>query len=362
MEKKINKILFGDSIQEMKKMPEKVFDFIFADPPYFMQLDYNKKLLRANGEEFKGVDDDWDKFESMEKYEKWTKEWVKEVKRVMKDEGLFCVISGMQSIYEIGNILKKEGFWIVNDIIWLKSNPTPNFKGTRLNNSHETMLLVQKSNKNKFTFNYKTGKFLNNNKQMGSVWNIPISSGNERLKDEFGKKVHSTQKPELLLYRLITIFTKKGDLILDPFGGTMTTAAVAKKTGRNFVTIEREKKYIKYGEKRLDLIEPEISDVTQNTFDLKPLKVSFEQLINEAYLFLNENMYDSKGTKCFSLKDKKGKVSYKNEIWSIHEAIGNFKGKKNRINAFENVFVLRQGKLKSLYEIREEFRKKYNKN
>ncbi|WP_406614000.1 DNA-methyltransferase [Mycoplasma corogypsi] len=153
----------------------------------------------------------------------------------------------MQSIYEIGSILRELGFWVINDIIWQKSNPTPNFSGTRLNNSHETLIWATKSKKSKFTFNYKTGKHLNNGKQMGSIWTFPVCSGNERLKDNEGKKLHNTQKPEALIHRLIVLFTKPNDLILDPFGGTMTTAAVAKRTGRNYFMIEKDAKYIEYG-------------------------------------------------------------------------------------------------------------------
>ena len=269
----INKIIVGDTIEKMRELPDKSFDFCFADPPYFMQIEEGKKLFRVEGTEFDGCDDDWDKFSSMDSYKEFTKNWLYEVRRLLKDDGTICVISGMQSIYEIGSILRELGYWVINDIIWKKSNPTPNFGGTRLNNSHETLIWAAKSKKSKFTFNYKTGKFLNNGKQMGSIWEFPVCSGNERLKDDEDKKLHSTQKPEALLYRIIALFTKKSDLVLDPFGGTMTTGAVAKKMGRNFTMIERDEKYVKYGQIRLDNTNAEVGDVENAVFDIKALSL-----------------------------------------------------------------------------------------
>ena len=179
-----NKILVGDTIEVMKSLPDKSFDFCFADPPYFMQIDEGKKLFRVEGGEFNGCDDDRDKFSSMESYKEFTRQRLSEVKRLLKDNGAICLISGMQSIYEIGNILRELGYWIINDIIWEKTNPTPNFGGTRLNNSHETLIRAAKSKKSKISFNYKTGKEMNNGKQMGSIRRFAVCSGNERLKDD----------------------------------------------------------------------------------------------------------------------------------------------------------------------------------
>ena len=215
-----NQILSGETIEIMKTLPDESFDFCFADPPYFMQIDDGKKLYRVEGTEFDGCDDKWDKFPSMDSYKKFTFDWLTQARRLLKKDGAICVISGMQSIFEIGTILRNLGFWVINDIIWKKTNPTPNFGGTRLNNSHETLIWASKSKKSKFTFNYKTGKFLNGGKQMGSIWEFPVCSGNERLKDNQNNKLHNTQKPEALLYRVVALFTKIGDLVLDPFGGT----------------------------------------------------------------------------------------------------------------------------------------------
>lgn len=350
-----NTIIKGDTIEEMKKIPDCTFDFCFADPPYFMQIEEGKKLYRVEGTEFDGCDDDWDKFASMEAYKKWTKEWLSEVQRLLKPNGAICVISGMQSIYEIGSILRELGYWVINDIIWQKSNPTPNFGGTRLNNSHETLIWATKSKKSKFTFNYKTGKFLNGGKQMGSIWTFPVCSGSERLKDENDEKVHNTQKPEALLYRIITLFTNKGDIVLDPFGGTMTTGAIAKKTGRNYTMIERDEKYIKYGQKRLENVVPEIGDVENAIYDIKPLKVSVAEMVENNYFTIGETFYHKNGEQAI-LVSQKGILEYKGEQDSMHEIAAKMMNGSRRVNAFDYLYVMRDGLLVSIAEIRNRYR------
>ena len=356
----INTIIQGDSIEEMKKLESASFDFCFADPPYFMQIEEGKKLFRVEGTEFDGCDDDWDKFSSMQAYKEWTKAWLTEVKRLIKDNGSICVISGMQSIYEIGSILRELGFWVINDIIWQKSNPTPNFTGSRLNNSHETLIWATKSKKSKFTFNYKTGKFLNGGKQMGSIWTFPVCSGNERLKDENNAKVHNTQKPEALLYRIIALFTKKGDLVLDPFGGTMTTATVAKRMGRNYTMIERDKTYIKYGQKRLDAVVPEIGDVENATYDIKPLKVTMSEMVNSGVFVIGEEFYHKNGEKAI-LANKKGQLNYHGEVESMHEVAAKMMKKNRRVNAFDFLSVLRDGHMVSIDSVRNNYRNTLSK-
>lgn len=233
-----HKIINGETLSEMKKMPAASIDLIFADPPYWMRTE--GVLKRVEGTDYNGCDDQWDQFNSLEDYESFTKNWLTECFRLLKPNGSIWVIGGMQCIYTIGSIMQQLGFWIINDVIWHKKNPTPNFLGTRLNNSHETLIWATKSKKAKYTFNYKTAKELNTDtvddldfsrgvrKQLGSVWKIAVCQGSERMKDENGGKLHSTQKPEELLYRVIAISSKKDDIILDPFGGTMTTAAMAK--------------------------------------------------------------------------------------------------------------------------------------
>lgn len=352
----INKILQGDTIQKMQELPEKSFDFCFADPPYFMQIEEGKKLFRVEGTEFDGCDDDWDKFASMDAYKEFTRKWLFEVRRLLKDNGAICVISGMQSIYEIGSILRELGYWVINDIIWKKSNPTPNFGGTRLNNSHETLIWAAKSKKSKFTFNYKTGKYLNGGKQMGSIWEFPVCSGNERLKDDNDNKLHNTQKPEALLYRIIALFTSKDDLVLDPFGGTMTTGAVAKKMGRNYTMIERDETYIKYGQKRLDGVVPEISDVELATFDIKPLKVSMKEMVQAGYFRIGEKFFNKQGESAV-LADDSGKLTYNGETKSMHEVAALMMGQSRRVNAFDFLAVERDGCRVSINDVREDYRR-----
>lgn len=351
----INKVICGETIKTMKKLKEKTFDFCFADPPYFLQLRENKKLYRVEGNEYNGCKDEWDQFSSMEEYKKFTHKWLKEVYRLLKDTGTVCVISGMQSIYEIGSIMRELGFWIINDIVWLKSNPTPNFSGSRLNNSHETIIWACKKRNSKFTFNYKTGKCLNNNKQMGSVWKFPVCSGGERLKDELGNKLHSTQKPSALIHRIITLFTKPNDLILDPFGGTMTTAYVAKLTNRQFTMIEKDKKYVEYGKKRLKNIEPQITNIELAAADFKPVKVSFKEMVENGFFKLNEQFVHNNG-KVATLFNKNGYLSYKNNTSSMHELAGIMANKNNRLNGFDYFSVYRDNKLIPISQIRESYR------
>ena len=235
---KKNIIINGNSIEEMNRMEPNSVDLIFADPPYWMRVE--GVLKRIEGTDFNGCNDEWDQFNTLDDYENFTKEWLTTCYRILKPNGSIWVIGGMQCIYTIGAIMQQIGFWLINDVVWHKKNPTPNFMGPRLNNSHETLIWATKNKKSKYTFNYKTGKELNVDtvdkidynkgirKQMGSVWKFAVCSGNERLKDDNGEKLHSTQKPQELLERIIAISSNIGDLVLDPFGGTMTTAAAAK--------------------------------------------------------------------------------------------------------------------------------------
>jgi DNA modification methylase len=248
-----NTIINGDCVEELKKLPDSSVDLIFADPPYNLQL--KNTLYRPNNTKVDGVCDDWDKFASFSEYDAFCAAWLAECRRVLKDTGSVWVIGSYHNIFRIGAVMLNLGFWILNDITWHKMNPMPNFMGTRFTNATETLLWCSKGEKyKKYTFNYKLMKKYNNDKQMTSVWRIALCTGQERLKDEEGKKAHSTQKPEELLKRVILSSTKQDDIVLDPFFGSGTTGAVARKLKRRFVGIEKESSYIPLARKRIDAV------------------------------------------------------------------------------------------------------------
>jgi modification methylase len=242
-------ILEGDCIAEMAKLPDKSVDMIFADPPYNLQL--GGDLFRPEGGKVDACDDDWDKFDSLATYDDFTREWLAEARRILKDNGTIWVIGSYHNIYRVGALLQDAEFWILNDIVWRKSNPMPNFRGTRFTNAHETLIWCAKDEKARYTFNYRAMKALNDDLQMRSDWVLPICSGSERVKDDAGDKAHPTQKPEALLYRILLACTKPGDIVLDPFFGTGTTGAVARRLQRRWIGIERERSYVKVARERI---------------------------------------------------------------------------------------------------------------
>ncbi len=250
-----DKIICGECISAMNALPEGVFDLVFADPPYNLQLE--GELRRPNNTKVDAVDDSWDQFASFEDYDRFTREWLSAAKRVLKDNGAIWVMGSYHNIFRVGSILQDLGFWIMNDVVWRKTNPMPNFRGRRFTNAHETLIWATRSREQKsYTFNYEAMKALNEDLQMRSDWNLPICSGGERLKDETGSKAHPTQKPESLLHRVLLSSTNVGDLVLDPFFGTGTTGAVAKRLGRHFIGIERDQNYIGHAAKRIAAVTP----------------------------------------------------------------------------------------------------------
>lgn len=252
-----NSILQGDCVAKMHSLPKKSVDMIFADPPYNLQL--KGDLHRPNNSKVDACDDHWDQFGSFQDYDKFTRDWLSAARDALTDDGSIWVIGSYHNIFRVGAIMQDLGFWILNDVVWRKSNPMPNFRGRRFTNAHETMIWAAKSEKSKYRFNYDSMKSLNEDLQMRSDWTLPLCTGSERLKTDDGEKGHATQKPEALLYRVLMASTNPGDLVLDPFFGTGTTGAVAKKLGRDFIGIEREADYIKLAQKRIDAIQP-ISD------------------------------------------------------------------------------------------------------
>lgn len=249
----LDSILQGDCVEMMRSLPAASVDMIFADPPYNLQL--GGDLHRPDGSQVDAVDDEWDKFDSLATYDRFTHAWLAEAKRILKPGGSIWVIGSYHNIFRVGTALQDQGYWILNDIVWRKANPMPNFKGTRFTNAHETLIWASMGEKARYTFNYRAMKTLNDELQMRSDWLIPICGGQERLK-KGGTKVHPTQKPEALLYRILLASSNPGDVILDPFFGTGTTGAVAKRLGRHFIGIEREDDYIAAALERIEMALP----------------------------------------------------------------------------------------------------------
>ncbi len=246
-------IMSGDCIAAMNMLPEASVDMIFADPPYNLQLE--GELHRPNNTKVDAVDDEWDKFADFASYDRFTEGWLKAARRILKDDGTIWVIGSYHNIFRVGTKLQDIGFWMLNDVIWRKTNPMPNFRGRRFTNAHETMIWCSKSKDSRHAFNYEAMKALNENLQMRSDWLLPICSGGERLKDKAGRKGHPTQKPEALLHRVILAATKPGDVVLDPFFGSGTTGAVAKRLGRRWIGIERDPAYIDLARKRISAVQ-----------------------------------------------------------------------------------------------------------
>ncbi len=244
----LDTILQSDCVAAMNALPEASVDMIFADPPYNLQL--GGDLFRPEGSRVDAVDDDWDKFETFAHYDDFSRAWLAAARRILKPNGTLWVIGSYHNIFRVGAALQDEGFWILNDIIWRKTNPMPNFRGTRFTNAHETLIWASRSEESRYTFNYRAMKALNDELQMRSDWVIPICAGQERIKDG-GHKAHPTQKPEALLYRVLLACTNPGDVVLDPFFGTGTTGAVAKRLGRHFIGVEREKRYVEVAKARI---------------------------------------------------------------------------------------------------------------
>src|SRR5215470_14692853 len=244
-------IVQGDCLEELKKLPDRRVDLVFADPPYNLQL--GGELLRPDNSKVDAVDDDWDRFASFAEYDAFTRAWLAEARRVLKDDGALWVIGSYHNIFRVGAAVQDLGFWILNDVVWRKSNPMPNFKGTRFANAHETLIWAAKSRGQKrYTFNYDAMKMANDELQMRSDWTLALCTGEERVKDGSGRKAHPTQKPEALLYRVLLASTRPGDLVLDPFFGTGTTGAVAKRLRRRWIGIERESKYVAAAHARIE--------------------------------------------------------------------------------------------------------------
>jgi modification methylase len=295
-------IIHGECIEALRAMPDKSVDLVFADPPYNLQL--GGDLLRPDNSKVDAVDDHWDQFESFAAYDKFSREWLTECQRVLKDDGALWVIGSYHNIFRVGTILQDLGFWILNDVVWRKANPMPNFKGTRFTNAHETLIWASKSRgARRYTFNYDAMKMANDDIQMRSDWTLPLCTGDERIKNAAGDKAHPTQKPEALLHRVILSSTKVGEVILDPFFGVGTTGAAAKRLGRHFIGIEREAEYVELARQRIAKVIPvALADLDVMGSKRNEPRVPFGQIVEAGLLTPGDMLYDPKGLRAAKVR------------------------------------------------------------
>jgi site-specific DNA-methyltransferase (adenine-specific)/modification methylase len=356
----LNTVYQGDCIELLKKLPGNSIDLIFADPPYNLQL--NNELYRPNQTKVDAVNDKWDKFDSKEDYDKFTAIWMAECYRVLKNTGSFWVIGTYHNIFRVGTILQNTGFWMLNDVIWVKPNPMPNFKGTRFNNAHETLIWATKSKSSNYTFHYHSLKAMNDDLQMRSDWWIPICQGAERIRVN-GQKAHSTQKPSELLLRIILSTSNSGDIILDPFSGSGTTAAVAKRLGRNFITFDKEEFYVKVAKDRLKGIKPIEEPLLEYKIETKKPKVPFGNLIEKGYVKIGEYLF-SNNCKIYAQVQADSTISAGDMVGSIHKVSAAIL-KKSSNNGWGFWYVKRNNRMVSIDELRYDYESKYllnNKN
>ncbi len=287
----LDRVVVGDCAEVMRGLPAGSVDLIFADPPYNLQLD--GELHRPNNTRVDGVEEDWDRFDSFESYDRFTRDWLAAARHVLSDRGALWVIGSYHNIFRVGVALQDLGFWVMNDVIWRKTNPMPNFRGRRLTNAHETMIWCTKSQDQKnYTFNYDALKTANDDLQMRSDWLLPICSGKERLKVD-GRKAHPTQKPEALLHRIVLGCSNPGDVVLDPFFGSGTTGVVAKRLGRRYVGIEREADYAKLAVRRIRDVEPAApEDLEVTPSKRQQPRVPFGWIVERGLLKPGDMLYD----------------------------------------------------------------------
>ncbi len=345
----IGRILDGDCIEAMRSLPDACVDMIFADPPYNLQL--GGDLSRPDGSHVDAVTDHWDQFDSFAAYDKFSREWLTEARRLLKPNGSLWVIGSYHNIFRLGAMLQDMGFWILNDIVWRKANPMPNFKGTRFTNAHETLIWCSMGEKAKYTFNYRAMKTLNDELQMRSDWVLPICGGQERLK-KAGHKVHPTQKPEALLYRVMLATTNKGDVVLDPFFGTGTTGAVAKRLGREWIGCERESIYREAALERIELALPldESALTTMQSPKAAP-KVAFGTLVETGFIAAGTKVFDKK-RKLVATVRADGSLVAGSEIGSIHGLGAKLQGAPS-CNGWTFWHIEHEGELKPLDAIRQ---------
>lgn len=352
----LNKIVAGDCIRAMANLPDASIDLIFADPPYNLQL--KSTLHRPDNSLVDAVDDDWDQFSSFKAYDDFTRAWLTEARRILKPNGAIWVIGSYHNIFRVGAAMQDAGYWILNDVVWRKSNPMPNFRGKRLTNAHETMIWASKSEGAKYTFNYEALKTLNEGIQMRSDWLLPICSGHERLKDEKGDKAHPTQKPQSLLHRVLVASTNPGDVVLDPFFGTGTTGAVAKMLGRNYIGIEQDAGYREVAERRIADIrkfDREALVVTEGKRNAP--RVPFGQVVERGMLRPGEQLTNTRGQRAKVRAD--GSLIADEVKGSIHQVGAALEGAPS-CNGWTYWHFEREGKRIPIDVLRQQIRSEMN--
>lgn len=320
----LDSVLTGDCIDLMNSLPEGSVDLVFADPPYNLQL--KGDLHRPDNSRVDGVDNEWDRFASFETYDAFTRAWLAAARRVLKPDGAIWVIGSYHNIFRVGSVLQDAGFWILNDVVWRKTNPMPNFRGKRLTNAHETLIWAGKSDSAKYTFNYEALKQLNDGVQMRSDWLLPICNGGERLKNEKGEKAHPTQKPEALLHRVLVSTSKPGDIVLDPFFGTGTTGAVARRLGRHWIGLERDEEYARLARKRIAAVPKADNESLQTTASRRAEpRVPFGQLVERGMLAPGEVLVSVNGRRTAKVRADGSLVSADTK-GSIHQVAAALEG------------------------------------
>lgn len=347
----LDRLLHGDCINLLATLPESSVDLVFADPPYNLQL--RNDLYRPNHTKVDAVVDGWDKFTNFEEYDQFTRRWLSACRRVLKDTGTLWVIGTYHNIHRIGAIMQDLGFWILNEVVWIKNNPMPNFRGVRFTNAHETLIWAQKKKGASYTFNHHSMKALNDDLQMRSDWTLPLVTGRERVRTD-GIKAHSTQKPEALLYRVVLASSNPGDVVLDPFFGSGTTGVMAKKLGRHFIGIEREKKYIKVARERIDAVQPANPEAL-NVEKKKLVRIPFGTLVENGLLKPGQKLYFS-GNGVTATVLANGHIRQGELTGSIHTVAKAITGAP--ANGWDVwYFKDEHGKKKVINELREQIRK-----
>ena len=355
MDSPLDRVIQGDCLEVLPTLPPESVDLVFADPPYNLQL--SQALYRPNSTAVDGVDDRWDRFDGFADYDRFTRDWLSACRRVLKPEGSLWVIGSYHNIYRVGAILQDLGYWLLNDVLWIKTNPMPNFRGARFTNAHETLLWASKSKRSRYTFNYHAMKALNDGKQMRSDWVLPICSGSERIRVD-GRKAHSAQKPEALLYRVLLASSRPGELVLDPFFGVGTTGAVAKRLGRHWIGIEREPSYVSLAEDRIRTVEAEWLDPDIHEADGRRRaaeRVPFAALLEAGLLRPGQRLYFQRDRLLAARVKPDGNLRQNGLEGSIHQVGRALAG--GPCNGWEHwYFRNRTGELCAIDELRQRLR------